>query len=390
MNNLYRLVLLVSLSSTGATASRFAVLVCAAQIGASHATVGLLAGLFSGLGVFTAVPVGRMVDRIGTKRPLLWSAVVLALAVAAGIFSRELPVLFAIICIGGMAHNVMIVTFQKLAGDLAPPDARAEAFGMLSFGFSISILAAPVAAGFAIDYLGFVATFALFALVPLGSFALVWFNFLPWPPVAAGPIEPAGGSAGSSALSMLRDPALFRIWVSCVIFESAWMGFGFMLPILGTDLGYSASTIGMIAGTAGFTLFIARALLTPLLRWLTPWQLLLAGMAFYGLGIAGMAIASAPLAMALCGAFMGIGQGVASPMTNALIYENAREHQKGEALAMRALISNAAQGGMPLVSGPLSGLVGIPAVFALIAAGLFGSVWLSRREWQGTKPARRA
>lgn len=389
MNSLYRLVILVSLSSTGATASRFAVLVCAAQIGASHATVGLLAGLFSGLGVFTAVPTGRLVDRIGTRKPLLWSAIVLALAVAAGIVSRDLPVLFAIVCIGGLAHNVMIVTFQKLAGDLAPANARAEAFGMLSFGFSISILAAPVVAGFAIDYLGFVATFALFTLVPLASFALAWFNFLPWPPVAEANVR-ADSPQENSSLAMLRDPVLFRIWVSCVMFESAWMGFGFMLPILGTDLGYSASTIGMIAGTAGFTLFIARAILTPLLRWLTPWQLLLAGMASYGIGIAGMVIANAPITMALCGAFMGLGQGVASPMTNALIYENAREHQKGEALAMRALISNAAQGGMPLVSGPLSGLVGIPAVFALIAAGLFGSVWLSRHEWTGARTGRSA
>ena len=43
MNSLYRLVILVSLSSTGATASRFAVLVSASQQGASAATAAVAA-----------------------------------------------------------------------------------------------------------------------------------------------------------------------------------------------------------------------------------------------------------------------------------------------------------------------------------------------------------
>ena len=58
MNILYKLVTLVSLSSTGATATRFTVFLCAAQSGASPATVGLLAALFAGVGAFASVPAG--------------------------------------------------------------------------------------------------------------------------------------------------------------------------------------------------------------------------------------------------------------------------------------------------------------------------------------------
>ena len=68
----------------------------------------------------------------------------------------------------------MVLAFQRLAGELAPVNERPAAFGLLGLGFSFSNLAAPVAAGLAIDHAGFTATFVIFACIPVLSFIFVW------------------------------------------------------------------------------------------------------------------------------------------------------------------------------------------------------------------------
>ena len=165
------------------------------------------------------------------------------------------------------------------------------------------------------------------------------------------------------------------------MFESGWMAFGFMLPILGTQRGFSASRIGLIAGAAGLMLFLTRACLTHLLRRLTPWQLLIIGLVLIGLGFSGFSLANEFVWMAACGGLIGMGQGAASPMLSALIYENAPAHEAGEALALRTLISNVSQGSIPLIAGALSSVFGVAVVFWLLAAGLFGTAWWSRAQW---------
>ncbi len=394
MKNLRLLIALVSMSAIGSTTARFAVYLSAAQAGASPATVGLLAALYAGIGALLAVPSGRLIDRAGTKTPLLYASAVLAAAVSLGALSRGLPMLVAIIVLTSIAFNVMIIAFSRLAGDLAPPDARAEAFGMLGFGFSISLLAAPIIAGFSIDLVGFSVSFVLFALIPLGSFVMVWTDRLPWSPPAAargGQGEPGDAAARtdparSGTLGLLRAPELKRLWVCCTAFEAGWMGFTFMLPIIGTQMGFSASRIGLIAGSAGFMLFLTRAALTQLLQWLTPWQLLITGMALGSVGFVGLAFAGDFLSMAACAGLIGLGQGACSPMLSALIYENAPAHEKGEAMAMRTLISSTSQCTTPLLAGALSTAVGIAPVFLALAAGMAGTSWASRAQWHRRRP----
>ncbi len=394
MKPLQILVALVSMSSIGSSTARFAVLVCAAQAGASPATVGLLAALYAGVGSLASVPAGRLIDRLGVRSPLLYGAALLAFGVSLGAIWRGMPMLVAVIALSGIAFHVMIIAFGRLAGDLATPDRRAEAFGMLGFGYSISLLAAPLIAGFAIDLIGFTWSFVLFALIPLGSLMMVYTDCLPWsPPAAARSAASGHGSRDdqataahpphSGALGLLRSPALRRLWACCTAFEAGWMGFTFMLPIVGTQLGFSASRIGLVAGAAGFMLFLTRACMTPLLRRFTPWQLLIAGLAIGGAGFAGLGFAENFLWMVACAGLIGLGQGACSPMVTALIYENAPAHEKGEAIAMRTMISSASQCSAPLVAGAISSAVGPMPVFLGLAMGMIGTAWSSRARARG-------
>ena len=225
---------------------------------------------------------------------------------------------------------------------------------------------------------------------------MVYTDRLPWSPPAAARCAVAGPRTRvdqdtaeipprSGALGLLRSPALRRLWACCIAFEAGWMGFTFMLPIVGTQLGFSASRIGLVAGAAGFMLFLTRACMTPLLRRFTPWQLLIAGLAIGGTGFAGLGFADEFLWMVAGAGLIGLGQGACSPMVTALIYENAPVHEKGEAIAMRTMISSASQCTAPLVAGAISAAMGAMPVFLALAAGMLGTALSSRRRWRARR-----
>jgi predicted MFS family arabinose efflux permease len=385
MRALYLLAVLVWLSSTGFMAARFTSLVYVAQQSSSASLVGFLAASFAIFSAFASVPTGRLIDRRGAKQPLLWASSLLAVTVGVGAIWRDIGALFAIAIVAGLAHNTMVLAFQRLAGELGPPEERPAAFGLLGLGFSFSNLTAPVAAGFAIDHTGFTATYVIFALVPMLSFLFVWTDRLPWPPVHPAHRPGADGKAAPArggSLALLRTRPLTRLYVACGLFEMAWMGFGFILPIHGTNLGFSASDIGLIAGAAGVMLMISRLFMTWLLRRLTPWQLLIAGMVLLGTGFIGIALTSQYALLIVSGAVIGLGQGIAGPMLNALIYEYAPAHEAGEAMGLRTLINNVSQGVIPLVAGGVGAMFGLVPVFWGMALSMIGIGWSSRSFWQ--------
>lgn len=190
---------------------------------------------------------------------------------------------------------------------------------------------------------------------------------------------PPPGRTGT--LGLLRSPRLARLYFCCGLFESAWMGFGFMVPIHGTQIGLSASSIGMLAGAAGVLLVASRLFMTRLLRVLTPWQLLLLGMLLIGTGFVGFAQVTQFAWLAAFAMLIGLGQGIVGPMLNALIYDQAPAHEAGEAMGLRTLINNICQAAMPLMAGALGAALGLAPVFWVLAAALYGTAWSSRAHW---------
>jgi predicted MFS family arabinose efflux permease len=296
---------------------------------------------------------------------------------------RELPALFFIAVAAGLCHNTMVLAFQRLAGELGPPSERPAAFGLLGLGFSISNLSAPVAAGFAIDHAGFMASFVIFGLVPIIPFIFVWQDRLPWPPVVAHPASADGSvSPARGPMSLLRAPRLGSLYVLCGLFESAWMGFGFMLPIYGSQLGLDATTMGLIAGSAALAIFGVRLFMARVLRRYTPWQLVVGGMVLIGAGFMGFALAGNLFWLVAFAMVIGLGQGIAGPMLNALIYEYSPPHEVGVALGLRTMINNISQAGLPLIAGALGSAFGVGPVFWVMSVMMLGGAWSSRREWR--------
>lgn len=371
-----RLVLLVALTVFAHAAfngSRVNVSLYALSLKSSPLTVGALISLYSLLPMFLSVGAGRMIDRVGTARPLLWSSVALACGVGLPALAPGLPALYVACPVIGLAFMVFHIAIQNAVGSLSAPEDRTVNFSWLALGFSISGFLGPTTAGLAIDNAGHRATFALLALsaiAPALALAVAKPGFPPVPP---------GRPAGEGLAGLLGKRDLRRIFVVTGILAMAWDLFFFVMPIYGNSIGLSASTIGGLLGSFALATFAVRMALPWYARRLPEWRLVTVT-----LFVAAAAYALFPLVrtvplIAAIAFLLGLGLGASQPSLMSLIQQATPPGRLGEALGVRTMVMNTSHTALPLAFGAIGTALGMGPVFWLMALGLGAAGFSARR-----------
>jgi len=190
--------------------------------------------------------------------------------------------------------------------------------------------------------------------------------------LALPPDPPSAGSGGSGAFHLLAAPQMRAIYAVGILLAAAWDLFTFVLPIHGTRLGFSASTIGLILGCFAVATFIVRLAMPWLMRRLNEWQILLGALLLSALCYAAFPLLRTPAALMLAAAALGLAVGASQPNMLALLHRHAPPGRVGEAFGVRVTIGNACQVALPLAFGAAGAALGMGIVFWSMAA-LIGS-----------------
>jgi MFS family permease len=324
-----------------------------------------------------SVPAGRMVDRIGTRKPMFWGLGVLSVAILAPALSWEVGSLFLASTATGLGYMGVNVAIQKLGGEIGGPGARATNFGMLSIGFSISSLIGPLLVGPIIDFLGFRAAFLALLVLPLAT--LWWLSrvrFEERPRIAGASKETP---QDRSVFDLLRDPALRKVYLSVGVVSAAWDVHQFVVPIYGSTIGLSASAIGVLLASYSAATFVIRVAVPWLARRVPEWPMILAshvvGCVMYLLY---PLTESLPVMMVLS-FLLGMGLGVSQPIVLALLHRLAPPDRTGEAVGLRMVLINGTQTLLPGGFGAIGGVLGVAALFWGMALLLGGSLFYVAR-----------
>jgi len=250
--------------------SRLTISLFALDRGASALVVGVLMSLMSALPMLLGVTAGRLDDRIGIRRPILISASVLFAAIAAAGFFPFLATLFVVSAVVGTSFMLFHICVQHAVGVM--PGDRKDNFGWLALGFSISNFVAPTFTGFAIDTVGHADAFRLLAISSLVSLLLLTSRRASLPHVA----HDDSPRTPRSARDLLAHAELRRVFLITGLLASAWDLFVFVMPIYGTSIGLSASTIGLILGSFATATIIVRLALPWLSRRMREWSMITA------------------------------------------------------------------------------------------------------------------
>ncbi len=343
-------------------------------------SVGLLLALFAAAPVLSAMPAGRLADRLGYHRPV---RLAVALAVLGGLLAVGStfvagPGHFLMLCLGAMAvgtgANTGMLTIQRTAG-LAARDSteRVRIFSWLGVAPSFSNVIGPVATGFMIDGFGFRAAYLLLMLMPLAT--LVSARQVPH-------LAPAGVAAGAhdgNAWGLLRAPGFKRLLAVNWLLSMCWDVHTFAVPVLGHERGFSASTIGLILGTFTLSVTGVRLLIPWIAHRLSQMAVLRGAMLGSGIVFALYPLAPNPWAMGGCAVLLGLTLGSVQPMVMSMLHHITPDHRHGEALAFRSMAINMSSTLMPLLFGATGTLVGAGVLFWLVGGAVGAGSWLARR-----------
>lgn len=357
--------------------SRIDLSLFALKLGASPLTVGLLMSLLALLPVLFSVYVGRAIDRIGIRQPMLAGSACIMLGTVLAFLWPRLEMLFVTSCLVGSGFMLFHIAVNHAAAALGRAEDRARNFSLLALGFSTSGFIGPVLAGFAIDWIGHRNTFLL-----LSGFALTSLIVLTARRIEVPRSDPHDHDRGKRrVIDLLRDPALRRVLVVSAALSMAWELFTFVMPIHGSQLGLSASTIGIILGSFGSAIFCVRLVLPLVVHRIHEWKLLTGAMLMTGIALFALPfVVNVPLLIAMA-FLLGIGLGGTQPMILALLYNKAPPGRGAEAVGVRTLLLNASQAGIPLLFGALGAALGMAPAFWAMALALLGGSWYARKGW---------
>jgi len=116
-------------------------------LGFSPAAGGLLFVLYAVTLSFASLPAGFFVDRVGRRAgQLLGDGVAIAYLLGV-VFARTFLEFVAVFILYGVFEALWITSRRAVVSDLAPPEARAQALGLFSMFYGISLMVAPLLFG---------------------------------------------------------------------------------------------------------------------------------------------------------------------------------------------------------------------------------------------------
>jgi MFS family permease len=338
-------------------------------------TVGVVMSLLTVVPMLFAVKWGRTVDRVGVRGPMLAGATLILVAMVLGWAAPRLETLFVASVLAGSGFFLYHIAVSHAAALIGKPETRVRNFTLLALAFSASGFLGPMLAGFAIDGIGH-----HWAMLALASAALVTVAVLAARRIEAPrPAASAGHSDKRGLLDLLLAPGFRRIFVVSGTLSITWDLFAFVTPIYGSQIGLSASTIGLILGCFGGAVFGVRLVLPLLAHRVNAWRLLIAAMLLSGaLLFAFPLVQDVPQLMVLA-FLLGFGLGGTQPYIMSLLYEMAPPGRGAEVLSVRTWLINFSQTGVPLASGALGAALGMLPVFWVMGAALLAAGWFATR-----------
>jgi len=344
----------------------------ALELGANAAQVGIVAGAYAALGLLLAMPVGRLVDRIG-ETPLMVAGAALTTMVAVSLsVVTNLVGLAGALALLGLAQLAAVVGVQTLFGNAGKSSGRDARFGALAVIVSTGHMVGPVMAGLLAGDDGATTgrVFATFAVVAGVATAIAMTLFIRPPKryERSSTVTPKRQSASATVRTIFRIPSIPQaLFISMTMMTSIDILIAY-LPVYGEANGIPVTTITTLLSVRAAAAVLSRLSLVPLLKLLGRKRLLMIATLLPGLMVMTLPLTTDPVILGILLVTAGLGLGLGQPMTTSWIAGQVPSHIRGTAIGVRLTGNKLAQLALPGIFGTVAGATGIGAVF--IALGV--------------------
>jgi MFS family permease len=341
------------------------------ELGLPVLWLGVISAGFALLPVFSAVALGRFIDR-GNDAQAAWIGAALVLVAAAGFWAWSLTGLhlLAFTIVLGFGHMFCMASHQMLAVRSANLRGREIAFGHYMVAVSTGQGLGPFIVGWLGGASTVPATGYLFGigLIMAALFLAVALTLRPAPRTAghgtSAPVVKIG--------TLVRMPGMLAIIMASVVTVTSLDLLVIYLPVIGAERQVDASDIGMLLAIRSVAALVARIFYARLLVLLGRLWLTLTSIAVAAAAFAVLAIPSLPL-MYLAISTVGLGLGIASTTTLSSMVDLAPVEARGTALSLRITGNRVGQVLVPFVASLIAVAAGTAGILLAIAFTLAAS-----------------
>ena len=332
--------------------------------GYSPLVVGTLLAGFALTQVFLALPAGRFAEKYGLLRPVRWSITASTLgALLATVYPHIVTVSLAALMVGGATGSTVIALQRHVGRTVTGQTELKQAFSWLSLGPAFANFIGPVTAGFVIDHGGFRVAFFVMAFFPVIMW--LWMKNTREAKLALTSTR----AVKSGVWDLIKEPMLRRVLLVNWFLSACWDVHTFVVPILGHDRGYSASTIGFILGAFAVSAAAVRGLIPFFAERATEWKVIVGAMLISSFVFGVYPFLPNPWIMGFVSVVLGFALGSVQPMIMSALHRITPDARQGEALALRLMVINASSVAMPMLFGA-GATLGVSLVFWSV------SVWV--------------
>jgi MFS family permease len=376
--SVYFAYLLSLLNGTAQFAAQLTLSLYALKLGADSLHVGLLAGMFSVFPALLAVNVGKVVDRYGSRWPMMFGATSGGLGLLLAAFVPAMPALYVAALMVGISSILFNLSTQNLVGLLSTPETRPRYFANYTLTISTAQFIGPLSGGLLIDHFNpSIACMGLSAITLLPILLLaVRGSDLP------GGTLPTAASASGGIRGMLADPLVQRMLLTGCLLNAGVNMFQVYIPVYGHSIGLSASNIGVVLAMNSAAAFVVRFGLPQLIRRFGEDRILAYAFVMGAVGLLLVPFFHSVVLLALVAFTFGLGMGGGQPIVIMLMFSNSKDGRSAEALGLKFTTNQLTKLVAPMVFGVIASALGLPPMFwlnaGLMAAGGAFS-WSHRR-----------
>ena len=152
---------------------------------------------------------------------------------------------------------------------------------------------------------------------------------------------------------------LFINWMQA----ASWDVHTFVLPLLGHELGLSASVIGSILGAFALAAAGVRLALPLFAARASERSVIIAANVVTAMVFAAYPLMSSAVGMGICSVLLGLALGAVQPMVMSMLHQITEHSRHGEALGLRLMTINASSVAMPMLFGLAGAFIGVSGLF---------------------------
>lgn len=350
----------------------------ALRLGATPASIGVLVSAPFFLPALFAIPMGRLVTRFGAKRVMAVGALGMAVGPFAAIAFPVFAGLLAMQIVIGTMQVTMGISAQSTVASLGRGKQLERYFGWYTTSVAAGQMFGPVIGGVLIDAFSPTAAFMVASVIPLMAFACTRGLNVPGGVRTPGEGSPLGYA---SQVRLLRtSPAVQIAVLVTVAVLFAFGAHAAFFPVYLEGLAVPASLIGALVSLRALSSTLVRPFMAAAIRALggrSRTVLVCVGLIAVGIGLTG----TTTLTVLLAGlaVMIGVGSGLAQPLTMVAIADHVEARERPSALGLRLTSNQAAQVAGPLALGVVAEAFGLTLMFAVGGLVLIGVLaWIVR------------